>query len=375
MKKRYILGIFVLVAIIGGLKLVPNASAQKEEILDQPVLSDAPENTTPQALPYSQNWTNIGLITANDDWSAVPGAEGYLGQDLTVATGTDPQTLLGTSALANDLDVIANQAAPDTNTSGGVGEFDGIANPVVALQGSGTADAPYVIFYVNSTGFNNVQVSYNLRDIDGSADNSIQPVALQYRVGNAGNFTNIGSAFVADASTGPSLATQVTPVSAVLGADANNQALVQLRVMTTNAVGSDEWIGVDDVSITGTPIGGGSSSSPKLFNGRLNSANEVPPNASTAQGFGRVVLNAAETQITVSMYWSGLSGNATAGHIHGPAAAGVNGPVIFNLAPAASPSGSVVNSTFSPTAAQVADLKAGLWYFNIHTAANPGGEI
>jgi hypothetical protein len=29
--------------------------------------------TTPQTLPFSQNWTNTGLITANDDWSGVPG--------------------------------------------------------------------------------------------------------------------------------------------------------------------------------------------------------------------------------------------------------------------------------------------------------------
>ncbi len=109
--------------------------------------------------------------------------------------------------------------------------------------------------------------------------------------------------------------------------------------------------------------------------GNLTSAQEVPPNASTATGFGRVTLNNAENSITVSFYWSGLTGNATAGHIHGAGAVGVNAPVIFNLAPAATTSGSVVNMTFAPTPAQVADLKAGLWYFNLHTAANPGGEI
>ncbi|HVE59034.1 MAG TPA: VCBS repeat-containing protein [Pyrinomonadaceae bacterium] len=210
-------------------------------------------NSTPQTLPFSQNWTNTGLITTNDDWSGVAGIEGYLGQDITVATGVDPQTLLTTSALANDLDAIANQTNPDTLTNGGVAEFDGIANPTIALQGSGTADAPYVLFYLNTTGASNINVAYNLRDIDGSADNSIQPVALQYRVGNTGNFTNIPAGFVADASNGPSSATLVTPVSATLPAAANNQALVQVRVITANAVGSDEWIGVDDINITAAP--------------------------------------------------------------------------------------------------------------------------
>lgn len=111
------------------------------------------------------------------------------------------------------------------------------------------------------------------------------------------------------------------------------------------------------------------------FTGNLASGQEVPPNGSTATGFGRVTLNDAETQITASFYWSGLTGNASAGHIHGPAAVGANGPIIFNMAPAAVTSGSVVAATFAVSPTQVADLKAGLWYFNIHTAANPGGEI
>jgi uncharacterized protein len=203
-----------------------------------------------QTIPFSQNWTNTGLITANDNWSGVVGIEGYLGQDITTATGTDPQTLLGTSAVTGDLDVIANQSNPNTLATGGVAEFDGITNPTIALNGSGTADAPYVLLYLNTTGKSSINVAYNLRDLDGSTDNSVQPVALQYRVGSSGNFTNIPAGFVADATTGPSLATLVTPVSAILPAAANNQALVQVRIMTTNAVGNDEWVGVDDISIT-----------------------------------------------------------------------------------------------------------------------------
>jgi CHRD domain len=113
------------------------------------------------------------------------------------------------------------------------------------------------------------------------------------------------------------------------------------------------------------------------YTGNLGSAQEVPTNASTATGFGRVTLNDAETQITASVYYSGLtSPGTTVGHIHGPAAVGANGPVLFNLAPTAGQtSGSVVNATFAITPTQVADLKAGLYYFNIHTTTNPGGEI
>jgi len=223
----------------------------------------ASANSTAQALPFSQDWTNTSQIHTADDWSTggpapgtpgVQGVIGFLGQDITTATGTDPQTLLGETPLATppDVDVIPNQTNTGI-TNGGVAEFE-ISNPVVALQGSGTADAPYLLIHLNTSGRSNITVSYNLRDIDSAIDNAVQPVALQFRVGSTGNFTNVPAGFVSDATTGPSEATLVTAVSAVLPAAANNQPLVQVRVMTTNAVGSDEWGGVDDISVTGDPI-------------------------------------------------------------------------------------------------------------------------
>ena len=209
-------------------------------------------DTTAQVPPFSQNWSNTGLITVADDWSGVPGIVGFRGDALTAATGVDPQTVTA----ADDPGVVDVNPSTDPATfiSGGVAECDGLADNVVALQGSGTADAPYIQIYLNLTLKQDVTVSYNLRDVDSSTDNAVQPMALQYRVGNSGTWTNVGGAFVADASTGPSLATLVTPVSVMLPSDVNNQALVQLRIMTTNAVGNDEWVGIDDISVTATDI-------------------------------------------------------------------------------------------------------------------------
>jgi hypothetical protein len=113
-------------------------------------------NNTPQPLPFTQNWTNTGLITTNDDWSAVPGIVGFLGNyDAASPPDVDPRTLLAPFA-TNDVDVIANQTNPDTLTAGGVAEFE-IANPTIALQGSGTADAPHIVIYLNTTGQTNVR--------------------------------------------------------------------------------------------------------------------------------------------------------------------------------------------------------------------------
>ena len=203
-----------------------------------------------------QNWTDTALITLNDNWSNVPGFEGFLGQDITTATGTNPGTLLTDSTVANDLDVIANQTAPNTLGTGGVAEFQ-IADPTIALNGSGTADAPHLIMYLNATGRQNVVVSFNARDLDGSTDNAIQPIAVQYRLGETGAWTNLppagGAATdpqIADATTGPSLATLVTPITVTLPSAVNNQAQVQVRFITANAVGNDEWVGIDDINVT-----------------------------------------------------------------------------------------------------------------------------
>ncbi|HEX8619280.1 MAG TPA: hypothetical protein VF911_16985, partial [Thermoanaerobaculia bacterium] len=204
----------------------------------------------------SQDWSSNALITANDNWSTVPSIEGFLGDR--AASGTtadiDPQTVLDP---LTTIDVIANQTNPNTNTSGGVAEFHSTlqaapasTNPTIALQGSGTADHPNIILYLNTSGRMSVNVAYTLRDIDCSSDNAAQQVALQYRVGNSGNFTNLAAGYVADATTGPTLCTATTPVSVTLPAAANNQPEVQVRIITSNAGGNDEWVGIDDIVVS-----------------------------------------------------------------------------------------------------------------------------
>jgi len=101
----------------------------------------------------------------------------------------------------------------------------------------------------------------------------------------------------------------------------------------------------------------------------LSARSEVPPNGSTGSGTGKVDLDGNVLKWTVT--YQGLTGPVTAGHIHGPAPAGANAGVAIPFSSTASPiTGS---ATLSP--AQLADLKAGLMYFNLHTAAHPGGEI
>lgn len=180
----------------------------------------------------TQNWSDPGLISANDGWSGVPSIVGYLG-DIGSATGADPQTLTG--AALGAIDVNANQTNPNSFTTGGVAEF-AVADPTIALAGSGTADAPSLVLYLDATGRENVTVAFNARDIDGSSDNAVQQLAVQYRIGGAGDWTNVTGGYFADVTTGGS-ATQVTPVSLMLPAAANGQPQVEVRILTTNEIG------------------------------------------------------------------------------------------------------------------------------------------
>jgi len=193
-----------------------------------------------------QDWSNLGLITTNNDWSGVPSIMGFRGDALVSGTGVDPRTITGTSTVVN---VSANQTSPNTFTTGGVAEFQ-IANPTIGLTGSGTAAAPYLALYLDATGRQGVALSFTLRDLENGADNAVQQVAVQYRLGDTGAWSNVPGGYVADATSGPNSFGADIPVSVTLPSDANNAATLQVRVMTTNAVGNDEWIGIDDIKVT-----------------------------------------------------------------------------------------------------------------------------
>jgi hypothetical protein len=140
-------------------------------------------------------------------------------------------------------------------------------------------------------------------------------------------------------------------------------------------------------SNTGTPV-----SNIVTFKATLSGANEVPANASTATGSFTATLDTVTNIFIYDLTFNGLSANVNNGHIHGPAAVGVNAgtTVNFNTLPGATfgfgnPSGAghgalTLNAATQVTATVSGDslkklLFAGLTYVNIHTTAIPGGEI
>lgn len=115
----------------------------------------------------------------------------------------------------------------------------------------------------------------------------------------------------------------------------------------------------------------GSANAEKL-KATLDGKAEVPATTSSATGTADLNYDAASKKLSWTVTYSGLSGPATAAHFHGPAEAGKNAGVAVPIPNAAS---SPVKGEATLTDAQAADLLGGKYYINIHTAANPGGEI
>lgn len=120
----------------------------------------------------------------------------------------------------------------------------------------------------------------------------------------------------------------------------------------------------------------GAASAQQRFVAAMDGAQEVPPNGSAGKGTCHIVLNAAQTQITVNCTFSGLGTNLQAAHIHGNGGPGTNAGVLFGFTglPTAT-SGTVGPLTFTLTPAQVADMRAHRYYVNFHSVSIPGGEI
>jgi hypothetical protein len=91
-----------------------------------------------------------------------------------------------------------------------------------------------------------------------------------------------------------------------------------------------------------------------------------------ATGNATVTYDTASKQATWRITYSGLSGMPTAAHFHGPAQPGANAGVAVPIPNVAA---SPIQGSATLTDAQAADLLAGRYYINIHTAANPPGEI
>src|SRR5258708_39845182 len=109
-----------------------------------------------------------------------------------------------------------------------------------------------------------------------------------------------------------------------------------------------------------------------MYKATLTPAAEVPPTDSKGSGALTASYDTATKKLTYSATYKDLTGPAAAAHFHGPADAKPNAGVVV---PVTEMTPGTLKGEATLTDAQAADLQAGKWYFNIHTAANKGGEI
>jgi len=101
----------------------------------------------------------------------------------------------------------------------------------------------------------------------------------------------------------------------------------------------------------------------------LSGANEVPPVTTSATGDGTITV-ADDGAVSGSVTTKGIQG--TAAHIHA-GAAGKNGPVVVPFTKEGDTYKAAAGAKLNPD--QLKAFKAGELYFNVHSAANPNGEI
>ena len=139
----------------------------------------------------------------------------------------------------------------------------------------------------------------------------------------------------------------------------------------------------DDSTETDTTAVTTETSTPAISNVMIKSLpmgpdQEVPPNNSPARGTADVTYNKDTKMLTYTLNWSGLTASPTMAHIHGTAARGANSGVKHDLTNVLKKetAGSFTDSVkIDASDIKEDSLLSGFYYFNIHTPANPGGEI
>lgn len=105
------------------------------------------------------------------------------------------------------------------------------------------------------------------------------------------------------------------------------------------------------------------------FKADLKGAAEVPPADSAATGSAEVTVDTDAKKISWTVKVDGLTGEPTAAHVHGPASMTESAPPVIDM------SNAIMDGSGDITEAQWAELQAGKYYVNVHTAKFPDGEI
>ncbi|HEY0424341.1 MAG TPA: CHRD domain-containing protein [Rhodopila sp.] len=126
-------------------------------------------------------------------------------------------------------------------------------------------------------------------------------------------------------------------------------------------------------AVLGAAFVSAASAATVSYTARLSGRAEVPKIDSAGKGKLDATFDTQTKAFNYKLTFDGLSGPATAAHIHGPATRTQTAGVVAPLGDK-SPTSPVTGSV-TLTDDQVKMLQSAKLYANVHTAANPGGEI
>ncbi len=272
------------------------------------------------------------------------------------------------SLLASSALLILNLAVPVTASAAGSQVFTGALSGTAEVPAVTTTATGSTFVEVNSTG-TRVTYAVTYRGLSGLAVAShihfgapgvAGPIMLPLRVGPS---PMVGTLYASSFTASPQVATFAGAIAAIRAGNA------YVNIHTAANPGGE--IRAQLIFRSGD----------RTFRGVLTGAAEVPAVTTSATGSAIVFVNRTGTKVVYVVTYRGLSGPAVASHIHF-GAADVAGPIMLPLTVRPSPMvGTLYASSFvaSPDvanfAAAVAAIRSGRAYVNIHTAANPGGEI
>jgi hypothetical protein len=261
--------------------------------------------------------------------------------------------------------VIGAVAAPATAHAG----FSGVVlfGSTALLDGSSGADSVRLFTYGGLVR-NDLRARGDL-SFDGDSDFDSETAGNQTLADNPGSVIAVAGGDGNDALYVDELSASVR----LRGQRGNDTLALADNVFTPVLVdggsGSDTLdYGARTTSITSAP---GANS---VFAADLSGAQGVPPTASGAVG-DVVAILAPTGQLSVDMAVAGMGSLANGAHIHGPAAPGTTGPVVFDLQQPQTTAFDVVAGPFTPTATQVDALRNSLLYADAHTTGRPAGEV
>lgn len=111
------------------------------------------------------------------------------------------------------------------------------------------------------------------------------------------------------------------------------------------------------------------------LSGDASGAQEVPAVNTPGTGTLTGTYDTTSKSLIYTINWTGISGEATVAHFHGPAAPGENAPPMQDIQITTNGTAGTAADTITASAELHTALIAGNVYYNIHTADYPAGEI